>query len=373
MRTILLIVQKETLQVLRDKRMLIQIFLPPIIQLLVLAQAMTFEVKHTDLVLVDADRTRASVELTEAFTASGRFDVAIETISARVADDALLGRRANAILHIPEGFERDLRRLNSPTVQLILNAEDGASAGVVLAYANEIIQSYARQRQAELLPAAMTSGSRPGVTIRTRRLYNPEGTYLAYMAIGLMASLVTLVGILLTSQNIAREKEIGTLEQLNVTPITRAQFILGKLLPFWILGLIELSVGLFVIRFGFGIEFAGAVPLVYLAAAVYLVAALGLGLLVSTVAATQQQAQFVTFFVLVTFFFLGGIFTPIQSMPAWAQNLAELNPIKHFVLILRGVLIKGMGWEGMWKPLGAMILFAAGALSVSVLRYRKTA
>ncbi len=373
MRTIFLIVQKETLQVLRDKRMLIQIFLPPIIQLLVLAQAMTFEVKHTDLVLVDADRTRASIELAEAFTASGRFDVAIQTISARAADDALLGRRANAILHIPEGFEQDLHRLTAPTLQLILNAEDGASAGVVLAYANEIIQSYAQKRQGEIMPAVAMQEGQPGVTIRTRRLYNPQGSYLAYMAIGLMASLVTLVWILLTSQNIAREKEIGTLEQLNVTPITRAQFILGKLLPFWILGLIELSVGLLVIRFGFGITFVGSVPLVYLAAAIYLVAALGLGLLVSTVAATQQQAQFVTFFILVTFFFLGGIFTPIQSMPAWAQDLAELNPIKHFVLILRGVLMKGMGWEDMLRPLGAMMLFAAGALSIAVLRYRKTA
>ena len=146
------------------------------------------------------------------------------------------------------------------------------------------------------------------------------------MAIGLLASLVTLVGILLTAQNIAREKEIGTLEQLNVTPITRGQFIAGKLIPFWVLGLIELTVGLCVIRFAFGIPFAGPVAVVYLGAAVYLVAALGLGLLVSTAVQTQQQAMFVTFFMLVTFFFLGGIFTPVESMPGWAQTLARGQP-----------------------------------------------
>lgn len=373
MRTIFLIVQKETLQVLRDRRMLIQIFLPPVIQLLVLAQAMTFEVKHTDLVLVDADRTRTSIELVDAFRASGRFDVALQTQSAAMADEALLGRRAHAILRIPEGFGRDLHRLEPTTVQLILNAEDGASAGVVLAYANEIINSYGLAQLTKLAPASVLNGGGPGITIRTRRLYNTEGRYLAYMAIGLLASLVTLVGILLTSQNIAREKEIGTLEQLNVTPITRSQFIFGKLLPFWVLGLIELSVGLFVIRFGFGITYAGSLLIVYVAAAVYLVAALGLGLLVSTVAVTQQQAQFVTFFILVTFFFLGGIFTPIQSMPAWARHLAELNPIKHFVLILRGVLMKGAVWQDVIKPVAAMLCFAAGAIGIAVLRYRKTA
>jgi len=378
-KTILAIFRKETLQVLRDKVMLVQIFVPPVIQLLVLAQAMTFEVKHTDLALVDLDRSPASERLVEGFTSTGRFDISVATPSGDVADDALLTRDANAVLRIPEGFERDLKRRRPPEVQLVLNAEDGAAAGVVQAYAGQILAAFsqaeaARSGGAPTAPASSRGGlSRPGVTIQTRTLYNPQGEYLAYMAIGLLASLVTLVGILLTSQNIAREKEIGTLEQLNVTPITKSQFIIGKLAPFWVLGLIELTIGLAVIRFAFGIPFVGAVGWVYLGAAVYLFAALGLGLLISTVVQTQQQAQFVTFFMLVTFFFLGGIFTPVESMPGWAQTVAQANPIKHFAALLRTVLMKGGGLAEIRQGLGAMAAFAGVVLTLALLRYRKTA
>lgn len=369
MRAILALVRKELLQVLRDRIMLVQIFVPPILQLLILAQAMTFEVKHTDLALVDLDRSPASARLVERFTASGRFAVAIATPSGDRADEALLKREAGVVLRIPEGFGRDLARGTAPTVQLVLDAEDGAAAGVVQSYTAQILAAFSRAEGQAMRHAA----SRGGVAIQTRTLYNPERGYLAYMAIGLLASLVTLVGILLTAQNIAREKEVGTLEQLNVTPITRGQFVAGKLLPFWGLGLIELTIGLGIIRFVFGIPFVGSVAVVYAGAAVYLLAALGLGLLLSTVAQTQQQAMFVTFFVIVTFFFLGGIFTPVQSMPVWAQALAEANPIKHFAALLQAVLLKGAGWGEVAGALGAMALFAAAVLPLALARYRKTA
>jgi len=369
MRTVLAIIRKEILQVFRDRIMLVQIFVPPIVQLLILSQAMTFEVQHTDLALVDLDRSPVSERLVERFTASGRFDVALATPSGDRADDALLEREAGVVLRIPDGFGRDLARGTAPTVQLVLNAEDGAAAGVVQSYAGQILAAFSQSELQTMRPASI----RGGVAVQTRKLYNPEGAYLAYMAIGLLASLVTLVGILITAQNIAREKEIGTLEQLNVTPITRGQFIAGKLIPFWGLGLVELTLGLGIIRFVFGIEFVGSVAVVYAGAAVYLLAALSLGLLVSTVAATQQQAMFVTFFVLVTFFFLGGIFTPVQSMPAWAQALAELNPIKHFAALLRAVLMKGAGFRDVAPAIGAMALFAAAVLPLALLRYRKTA
>ena len=372
MRTTFFIIQKETLQVLRDRIMLVQIFIPPVLQLLILAQAMTFEVKRTDLALVDLDDSPASERLVERFTASGRFQIAVRTASGDLADEALLTREAGAVLRIPEGFARDLQRGRPPAVQLVLNAEDGAAAGVVQAYANQILAAFSRAETSGVRPAASSLGA-PGVAIQTRTLYNPQRTYLGYMAIGLLASLVTLIGILLTAQNIAREKEIGTLEQLNVTPITKGQFITGKLVPFWVLGLIELTLGLVIIRFVFGIPFAGSVAVVYAGAAVYLLAALGLGLLISTAVETQQQAMFVTFFVIVTFLFLGGIFTPVQSMPAWAQTLAEANPIKHFVDVLRTILIKGGGFGDVAGAIGAMAAFAAAVLSLALFRYRKTA
>ncbi len=374
---------------LRDRIMLVQIFVPPIVQLLIVAQAMTFEVATADLALVDLDRSAASERLVEGFTASGRFAVTVVTASGDRADEALLTREASVVLRIPAGFERDLQRRASPEVQLVMNAEDGASAGVVQAYASQIVgrfaQAEAQSAQAAGVVAAAARASAsiggrpvrarppPGVTVQTRTLYNPEGEYLGYMAIGLLASLVTLVGILLTAQNIAREREIGTLEQLNVTPITRSQFILGKLIPFWLLGLIELTIGLVIIRYAFGTPFLGSVGWVYAAGGVYLVAALSLGLLISTAVATQQQAMFVTFFVLVTMLFLGGIFTPAQSMPGWAQAVAAGNPIKHFVDVLRGVLMKGAGAAEVWPSVLAMAAFAAVVLPLALLRYRKTA
>jgi ABC-2 type transport system permease protein len=376
MRTIFFLIRKETLQVLRDRIMLVQIFVPPLLQLLIVAQAMTFEVKETSLAVIDLDRTPASERLLEEFTASGRFHVAVTTPSGDVADEALLTREAGAILRIPSGFQRDLARGRSPAVQLVLNAEDGAAASVVQSYAGRILADFSAEEASTYRPARVAEGSSApgaGVTVQTRTLYNPEGAYLGYMSIGLLASLVTLVGILLTSQNIAREREIGTLEQLNVTPITKRQFIAGKLAPFWVLGLVELTLGLAVIRFVFGIPFVGPVGLVYLGAAVYLVAALGLGLLISTTVETQQQAQFVTFFALVTLFFLGGIFTPVASMPGWAQTVAQVNPIMHFAELLRTVLMRGGGLGDVAGALGAMAAFAAGALGLALARYDKTA
>jgi ABC-2 type transport system permease protein len=371
MRTLFFLIRKETLQVLRDRIMLVQIFVPPVVQLLVVAQAMTFEVARTDLALVDLDRSPASERLVERFTASGRFAVSVVTASGDAADRALLTREANAVLRIPDGFGRDLGRGQPPSVQLVLNAEDGASAGVVQGYANRVLADFSRAEAAPAVRPASLGGG--GVAVQTRTLYNPQGEYLGYMSIGLLASLVTLVGVLLTAQNIAREREVGTLEQLNVTPITRGQFIAGKLVPFWVLGLIELTLGLVIIRWAFGIPFVGAVGWVYLGAGVYLVAALGLGLLISTAVATQQQAMFVTFFVLVTMLFLGGVFTPVQSMPGWAQVVAEANPIKHFVDVLRTVLMKGGGGAETAGALGAMAAFAAVVLPLALIRYRKTA
>lgn len=373
MRAVLFLIRKEILQVARDRIMRIQILVPPLVQLLIVAQAMTFEVTRTDLALVDLDRSPASERLVERFTASGRFEAAVVTPSGDVADHALLTREANAVLRIPDGFERDLRRGLSPEVQLVLNAEDGAAAGVRSAYASQILAAFSADEGARMRPVQPASVRPGGIAVQTRTLYNPEGEYLGYMAIGLLAALVTLVGVLITSQNIAREREIGTLEQLNVTPLTRGQFIAGKLIPFWFLGLLELTLGLLVIRWAFGIPFAGSVGWVYLGAGVYLFAALGIGLLISTAVETQQQAMFLTFFVLVTMLFLGGIFTPVESMPDWAQTVAQANPIRHFVAVLRTVLMKGGGLPEIAGKLGAMALAAAVVLPLAVARYRKTA
>jgi ABC-2 type transport system permease protein len=191
------------------------------------------------------------------------------------------------------------------------------------------------------------------------------------MVPGILVALVTMIGTLLTAQNIAREKEIGTLEQLNVTPITKAEFITAKLLPFWVLGLLDLALGLIVARTVFGVPMRGSLPLLFAAAGVYLVVALAIGLWVSTVVETQQQAMFVTFFILMIYLLMSGLLTPIDSMPHWVQLLSELNPVRHFVTISRAVLMKGAGLSEILRPFGILVVYSVVVLTLSIRQYTK--
>ena len=365
MRTILFLVRKEFLQIFRDRATVFQIFAIPVVQLVVLAHAATFEVKDTRLWVVDQDRTPASREVVARFAASGRFVVRGASLSMEPADEALLGRDVAAILRIPPRFASDLGRAGAAPVQLVLNAEQGAAAGIVRAQAVGILAAHS----ASLAPPRARAG---GIDLRTRGWYNAGLDYKHYMVPGILVALVTIIGTLLTAQNIAREKELGTLEQLNVTPITRTQFVAGKLLPFWLLAFVDLAIGLVIARMLFEVPMRGSIPLVFGVTAVYLVAALGMGLLISTVAETQQQAMFVTFFVMLIYLLLGGIFTPVESMPRWVQLLAELNPVKHFVLIMRRVLMRGAGFEEIQAPFYTLCVFGAVVFALAVNRYSKT-
>jgi ABC-2 type transport system permease protein len=263
-----------------------------------------------------------------------------------------------------------------------VNAEKGSAAGVVQSYAARIVDSYARELDADAhpragsvraVPAAALAPVRGGGHIETvaRSWYNPTLDYKHFMVPGILVALVTMIGTLITAQNIAREKELGTIEQLNVTPITRAEFITAKLLPFWVLGLIDLTLGLIVGRLVFGVPMRGSLLLLLASAGVYLVVALSIGLWISTVVETQQQAMFVAFFLLMIYLLMGGLFTPIDSMPHWVQLLSELNPIRQFASIIRGILMKGSGLMEIAKPLGLLSLYAVVILTLAVRRYRK--
>ena len=206
---------------------------------------------------------------------------------------------------------------------------------------------------------------------RVRFWYNPTLNYKHYMVPGILVALVTIIGTLVTAQNIAREKELGTLEQLNVTPITRGEFIVAKLMPFWVLGLIELSLGLIVGKLVFGIPMRGSVPLLFGVAGVYLVVALGIGLWISALVDTQQQAMFVTFFIVNVYLLMSGLFTPVDSMAPWVQQVSIINPVRHFVTISRAILMKGAGLGEIAQPFLILIGTAAVVLFVAVRQYRK--
>src|SRR5207249_1421376 len=244
-------------------------------------------------------------------------------------------------------------------------------------YASSIVDRYASELGTDLRPIVTGAGEPPpsrGVPlldVRVRNWYNPTLNYQHYMVPGILVALVTLIGTLLTAQNIAREKELGTLEQLNVTPITRGQFIAAKLLPFWVLGLIELSIGLLVARFVFGVPMRGSLLLLFGSAAIYLIVALAIGLRISTLVETQQQAMFVTFFVMNVYLLMSGLFTPIDSMAPWVQVVSQLNPVRHFVTISRAILVKGAGLSEVARPLMILAVYGVVILWLAVRQHTK--
>ena len=375
MRTIFFLVRKEFLQIFRDRTTVFQIFMIPVVQLLVLANAATFDVKQVAMLVVDEDRTTVSTGLVQRLEAGRQFKVVRYEGSDAGVDQALLDREVTAVLHIPRRFEEDLVRRRRAPVQLVLNAEEGATAGIVQSYANAILASYAAELDRTLPSARGRSGPTPRVSsldLRTQRWFNPTRNYTYWMVPALMVSLTTIIGLLLTAQNITRENELGTLEQLNVTPMTKVQFIAAKLIPFWLLSLLIFSIGLAIGKLVFGIPMRGDLLLVYLAAAVYLIVVLGLGLWISTITRTQQQAMFVAFFVILIFLLMGGLFTPVDSMPAWAQRVAEVNPVKHFVSIMRAVLMRGAGLETVGRPIVGLAVAGVAVLALAVMRYRKS-
>jgi len=381
MRRILFLARAEVLHIVRDRTTLAQVLVVPIVQLLVLVNAATFVIRNTPTYVVDYDRTSASRGLINRLAASGHFRILERSASLAKANDALLDGAATLVVTIPHEFESSLARTGRAPVQLVVNAEKGSAAGIVLSYAGEILDRYSRELGRELRPSLLTVSQgetepapwrgNPHIETRTRGWYNASLDYRHYMVPGILVALVTLIGTLLSAQNVAREKELGTLEQLNVTPLTRGQFIAAKLLPLWVLGLVDLGLGLVAGKLVFDVPMRGSLLLLFLAAAIYLLVALAIGLLISTGVDTQQQAMFVTFFILNVYLLLSGLFTPIDSMAPWMQAVSQLNPVRHFVKISRAVLIKGAGLAEVAQPLVVLCGFAVVTLTLAVQRYRK--
>ena len=369
MRTLLVLVQKELLQIRRDRLMLRQLMIMPVIQLLILSSAATFEVKTARMYVVDHDGSATSRGLVTRLRASGRFEVGGASPSSEAANEALLARDVAMIVTVPAGFEQDVVVRRAARVQLVLNAEDGAAAGVTQSYAAQIAHAYAQELQARLEPESRAVGA---VDVRSRGWYNPELDYRDYMVPGILVQLVTMIGTLITAMNIVREKEIGTLDQLSVTPLGRGTFIAAKLIPLWIIAMVELTLGLVVARLVFDVPLVGSVLLIFVAASVFLVAALGVGLFVSTLAHTQQQAMFVTFFIVMVYLLMSGLFTPVRSMPEWAQWVAQANPVKHFIVIMRAVMLKGASLAEITAPLAALALIGATVLGLAVRQQRRS-
>jgi len=374
MRTIRFIVRKEFLQIFRHKVMLPLIFVMPIVQLLVLAYAADYEVKNINLYLVDRDGSQAAQQLVSKFQASQNFRLVGASFTNREAYDAIQDGEADLFLEIPTDFQRNLLRNGSASLQVSVDAINGVKAGLASAYTNAIIrdfnQSFREQWQGKV--STVPSLQPQALRIRASNWFNPELDYQIFMVPGILVLLVTLVGTFLSGMNIVKEKEIGTIEQINVTPIRKYQFIVGKLLPFWLIALVELAFGLLVGKLVFDLPFVGSLWLIFSFSALYLLVVLGLGLLVSTITDTQQQAMFISWFFLIVFILMSGLFTPIESMPEWAQWLTRFNPVAYFVEVMRMVLLKGSGLLDIRLHILIMLGYALTVNGLAVLNYRKT-
>lgn len=370
MRTIIYILQKEFLQIFRDKTMLPIIFFVPILQLLILSYTATFEIRNVDLVVADMDQSIESRDLTGKFEGSPFFTIVHRTFSIQEAEEMIEKGQADQILNIPQDFSRDLEREGEAAIQVITNAINGSAASLINAYAMSIIMDFNKNIVVDKL--GLSNDPEP-IRITSSFWYNPELDYITYMVPGILVLLVTIIGMFLSSMNVVREKEIGTIEQINVTPIRKYQLIIGKLLPFWIIALFELAFGLVIAKLIFNIPILGSVGLIFLVAMIYLLVVQGIGLLVSTMTNTQQQAMFISWFFLVIFIMMSGLFTPVESMPMWAQTINKANPIAYFIEMIRMIMLKGSLFQDIQKPLMALGIYAVISLSLATWRYRKVA
>lgn len=372
MKTILFIIQKEFKQIFRNKGMLPVIFVLPLVQLLILSNAASFEIKNIKFSYVDNDHSVASRELISKFEASNYFNILESFSSKKEADFQMQTGKVDVILEIPNHFERDLISEKSTNLSVSINAIDGAAAGVENVYISQIITGFNQKIQTQLYQYNDTNYVQPVNIITIPSFwYNNTLNYKTFMVPGILVLLVTMLTLFLSSMNIVREKEIGTLEQINVTPILKHQFIIGKLFPFWLLGLVILTVGLTIAKVIFSVPILGSIGLIYFFTSVYLLVILGIGLIISNYSDTQQQAMFVAWFFTVIFILMSGLFTPIESMPQWAQNVTLLNPIRYFVEIIRMVMLKGAGFSDISKPFFMIVFYAFALNGIAVWSYKK--
>lgn len=371
MRTILYFIRKEFIQIFRDKFIGKAIFAVPLIQLLTLVPAVTFEIKNVNICVIDKDMSADSRKLVSQLEGSTFFKIKYSTFSEEEANDLLQKNKCDMILQVPSGFGENIGIGNPTKIMVSINAINATTAQLSLAYLNGVIQNYNMNivtQYAGLLPSL----NMPQISISSRNWYNEMLNYSYFMLPGILANLVTAIGFLLAGLNFVKEKEVGTIEQINVTPIKKYQFITAKMFPFLVISLFDLALGLLIGRIVFGLPFQGSIGLLFLCSSIFLIAVLGLALLISNYSSTQQQFMFVAFFFMVVFILMSGIFTPLESMPQWAQKINLINPMVYLIRINRMVMLKGSTFYDISSDFYALVAIATSFTFFAVKRYRKT-
>ena len=372
MRTVLYLIRKEFIQIFRNKFISKAIFAVPLVQMLILVPAVTFEIKHVNLCIIDNDLTPESRGLVNKLEGSTFFIVKYSTWSEKEALDLLHRNKCNLILNIPTGFGKDLGSGRPSKILASVDAINASTAQLSWAYLNGVISDYNMNIIAENMN---TNQVMPLYLVQAtnRYWYNEMLNYKHYMLPGILVILVTAIGFLLAGLNMVREKEIGTIEQINVTPVMKWQFITAKMIPFLIIGLVDLALGLTIGKMAFNVPFEGSILLMFFGSTIFLIAVLGLALFVSTFSSSQQQYMFVAFFFMIIFVLMSGIFTPAESMPDWAQKFNMINPVAYLMRINRMVMLKGSGINDIRREIISLTVIAVFFTAFAVRKYRKTA
>lgn len=364
---------KEFIQVFRDRRTRGVIFGTPLIQLIVFGYAVTTDVKDVSLGVEDKDRSVMSREVVDRFVRSGYFRLERYIHGDRQLQELLDKGKLQAVLRIPEGFQGKVESGRSGELQLIVDGSDSNTASIVLQYGQRIVatlskdvllERFAREKGAIRFPGA--------VVLESRAWFNENLESRNFFVPGVIATIVTILTLMLTSMAVVREKEVGTMEQLIVTPITPWEFILGKTLPFTIISMVDVILVTAVGVLWFEVPIRGSLLLLLFCTAVYLLAVLGIGLLISTVSRTQQQAMMSTFFFFMPAIMLSGLMFPIANMPEVVQWLTYLNPMRYYLVIIRGIFLKGVGAQALWTQMAALLVLGGLTFWMAARRFHKT-
>ena len=373
------IVKKEFRQTLREPRMRGVLIGPPLLQMIVFGFAVNLDVEHAKLVWVDADRTAESRELRARFASNRTFDIVADTDSERQAQDLLDRSQVNAIVQVQAGFAADIAKGRQTEVQVLLDGTNSNTASIIGNYATSVInqrnQQLLQEQQQKKLVARTADGPvllrMASVNAERRVWFNPELKSRNYFVPGIIVNIITLVTLMLTSLSIVREKEIGTMEQIMVTPIRPIELMLGKTIPFALVGFVQMLMVTGIAVFLFRVPMRGSFLLMACASALFLLTTLGSGLFMSTISETQQQAMMATFFFFQPTFMLSGFSFPIRNMPEMVQWVTYLNPLRYFMEVVRGVFLKGSGMDVLWLQFVMLAVFGVSILTFSALRFHK--
>ena len=364
---------KEFIQVFRDKRTRFILFGPPIIQMLIFGYAATFEIYHVPTVVLDLDHSQESRDLISRFTSSPYFDVQHQLTDYRQIADLVDRGKTTVGIEVNAGFAQNLRKGQTAPLQVIVDATNSNTALIASGYINQIVlgfaQAYQRDHIYRISPQLVEK--LPSVQLESRPWYNPDLRSRWFFVPGIVGSLTLVLVVNLTAFAVVREREIGTLEQIMVTPIRPAEFILGKTLPFFLIGLLDVSLIATIGTLWFQVPFRGQIAVLLAGAVLFLLCMLGVGLLISTVSSTQQQAMVTAFFFIMPAITFSGFGFPISTMPPWLQYLTYLSPLRYFLIVLRGTYLKGVGWDILWPQMAAMAAFGTALLWVAILRFHK--